>query len=1168
MNISKLVQIDSRFEKSVNLTLDLQDPDKLSSYIPTKSSLKLIEAFFKETLSMSDKRATLLVGPYGKGKSHLLLVVLSFLAKYNEEQLIDLKKRMINVMPEIRTVISEIEKQGKFLPVIINPTEGSLSQAFYKGLMKSLHETGLKDIVPDSYFSEAVRTIKAWKQEFPATYSSFCGAIREDAADMVRRLEKFDESALEEFKDIYPSLTSGASFNPFIDDDIISVYRSVNRSLRVKKGFAGIYIVFDEFSKYIEGHGEYGFSNDMKTLQDISELASSSKEEQLHITCIAHKSINAYNKTIRPEFVNAFEGVSGRLSEIYFTISSKNNYELIADAIRKKPAFKDFIAESDSFKKITKDSYSLSLFSSLFTEEDFCTIVAEGCYPMTPVASMILLELCEKIAQNERTVFTYLSSKDRNSLAQVIKKTDANAFVGIDSVYDYFSDIFRNDSSYIHHEWLKAEYALSKVREREEKRLIKAIALIRMAGKEELKATDKVLSPTVALGTTLYNTTVKSLCDSGLIVYKRRSQSYEFKNNIGIDLEDAINDVINKYYTKTDISEVLNRVCREKNILPKKHNQEYKITRYFNIAFCNYEQFSLINDLSYLRTNYYPDGFVVFIIPGKIKVNAIEEHLAELGASNLAVVLPATEEDITRKAQELLAVEKLLNSADFTENSPVLIKELANLRDDIIFDVNEWINTTYYSATHYYCSEGKKKIPPEGLNRVVSILCDQTFTKSPVINHELINRQVVSAQIAKARNSIIDSILSDRDTSVYENGTSAEATIFRSIFTEGTTLDKSWSNIEEVFNVFFTECVGKKHSFSHLVDTLTCPPYGIRRGVLPIVISHEMAKRHGTPVIYLNDKELLLNEEALINAVKRPKDYYLYIEESSAAKDKYIADLCNLFEEYSIYCKDIDNRNKLSKTVCLMQTWYRSLPQSSVTFSMPDNNEEFFEQVIAFRKLFSSYFLNPREVLFDSIPSVFCTTDYSELVKAVNNAKTVINNHIIMLKDNVTSVIRDKLGLAPTEDLHEALNEWFGNLPKETKASIFSGVTGNVINVFKEGVPADREIIASKFAKAVTGIFIEDWSEATIGQFKEDFSGAIDEINNRHNSMSGSRKISFVFGEGEEKECLINFDPKDLSVSGTFLQNALLDALEEFDDVIDDQEKVGILIEIVSKYIK
>ena len=82
----------------------------------------------------------------------------------------------------------------------------------------------------------------------------------------------FDEKALEFFRTVYPELTSGGIFNPLIDNEVISVYQSVNRILREKYGYAGIYVIFDEFSKYIEGHTVDGFADDMKVLQDIRSI--------------------------------------------------------------------------------------------------------------------------------------------------------------------------------------------------------------------------------------------------------------------------------------------------------------------------------------------------------------------------------------------------------------------------------------------------------------------------------------------------------------------------------------------------------------------------------------------------------------------------------------------------------------------------------------------------------------------------------------------------------------------------------------------------------------------------------------------------------------------------------------------------------------------------------
>ena len=98
---------------------------------------------------------------------------------------------------------------------------------------------------------------------------------------------------------------------------------------------------------------------DMKVLQDMCELCNASKEEQMHLTCVAHKSIKAYGDALPQEVLNAFKGVEGRLKERLFVVSSQNNYELISDAISKTSAFEDWAKE-------TKGSHR---FSSLQPEQ-------------------------------------------------------------------------------------------------------------------------------------------------------------------------------------------------------------------------------------------------------------------------------------------------------------------------------------------------------------------------------------------------------------------------------------------------------------------------------------------------------------------------------------------------------------------------------------------------------------------------------------------------------------------------------------------------------------------------------------------------------------------------------------------------------------------------------
>ena len=73
MRLVDLVRIDHRFEKSVNLLLDLNDESKLKLYIPTRSSIKLLTEYLEEVDTFSGKRANILIGPYGKVDFHVKL---------------------------------------------------------------------------------------------------------------------------------------------------------------------------------------------------------------------------------------------------------------------------------------------------------------------------------------------------------------------------------------------------------------------------------------------------------------------------------------------------------------------------------------------------------------------------------------------------------------------------------------------------------------------------------------------------------------------------------------------------------------------------------------------------------------------------------------------------------------------------------------------------------------------------------------------------------------------------------------------------------------------------------------------------------------------------------------------------------------------------------------
>ena len=166
---------------------------------------------------------------------------------------------------------------------------------------------------------------------------------------------------------------------------------------------------------------------------------------------VAHKSIKEYGKHLSQEIINAFTGIEGRIVEKYFITSSKNNYELIRSAIKKDSKIFDLVnnvKQAVSSEKLN-GYYQLPAFHSNFERYDFENIILKGCFPLNPIAAYLLLNISEKVALNERTLFTFISNDESNSLARYVADHTAEKswIVGADLIYDYFSGLFKKDVS-------------------------------------------------------------------------------------------------------------------------------------------------------------------------------------------------------------------------------------------------------------------------------------------------------------------------------------------------------------------------------------------------------------------------------------------------------------------------------------------------------------------------------------------------------------------------------------------------------------------------------------------------------------------------------------------------------------------------------------------------
>ena len=477
MKYSELIEVNEGFQASVNLEYDLNKISKIRSYIPTEQSVQVLGEFLRSYYYNTEpqSRATVLIGPYGRGKSHLLLVLSALTSLDLRVSTDEEKQHARQIQDELCEKIALIDKDVgalaraivdskiRTLPVIINSNSPDINQSFLIAINEALRTANLQNLLPDTYFDSAISIIDKWKASFPEAYKKLGIELKKSkisVEELCISLKQFNQKSYALFCKCYPHIAAGTEFNPLTNMDVVKLYLAVVNALCEQTAYKGITIIFDEFSKFLEANIDKSKMLNFKIIQDMAEAATRSGSSQLHFTCITHKDILDYSSS------DSFKTVEGRFRKLRFVASSEQSYELIANAIIKSAAFDQYKeAQKENFDYVASSSAITNVFSDL-TEEAYQQKLVYGCFPLTPLSAFALLHVSELVGQNERTLFTFLAQNDRYTLRSFVAgETREFATITVDYIYGYFEELFKKEvfNASVHSVWAKTDSALRQV---------------------------------------------------------------------------------------------------------------------------------------------------------------------------------------------------------------------------------------------------------------------------------------------------------------------------------------------------------------------------------------------------------------------------------------------------------------------------------------------------------------------------------------------------------------------------------------------------------------------------------------------------------------------------------------------------------------------------------
>ncbi len=513
-DLSEFIKISPGFKAAVNLRNERDNLSKVAGYIPTEVAREIILDFAKKLHPTTpDLRSRIIMGTYGTGKSHLALVLLNFFLRPVETQELQLVMGKLDI--DTKDVLNRYRQAvpAPYLLVSLYGNEGNISDSLMLGLRRALSAEGLDSLLPPTAFDAAIKRIEDFEINYPDSFVILKEKVEEKGhtiGELKTRLAEYQKKFFDLFREIYPLATSGSQFDFLTMIDPVSLYESVVKELRENHGYSGIAVFWDEFGHKMEEVVKDPSGKEGLDLQAFAESCNASAMNQIHLYLFCHRSLKEYHDISRIALASSHQKleedlrkIEGRFKQYILKSTDTETFQLIDGVIIADEQSSGWTELKNVFghylDTLVQETARLNFFIG-FTRDELKATVVHGAYPLHPMAVYSLPAISEKVAQNNRTLFTCLCEDEQGSFKRFLDKasidlsTDCPPIFTVDQLWDYFANDIRQQertsSIFRDFEHLKTRL---KIDDEVGLRILKTVSLFRVTTPTRFKATEDIL---------------------------------------------------------------------------------------------------------------------------------------------------------------------------------------------------------------------------------------------------------------------------------------------------------------------------------------------------------------------------------------------------------------------------------------------------------------------------------------------------------------------------------------------------------------------------------------------------------------------------------------------------------------------------------------------------
>ncbi|MFZ6673652.1 ATP-binding protein [Undibacterium sp. Xuan67W] len=789
IKLSDIVHVSRHYQRSIRIDIDLGRPDALDGYICHGTATTVLSSMTKQLLE-SNQRAFTWTGPFGGGKSSLAV---AFASALGSDKHLRAKARDVLKLDEIPSFDQALPCRKGWLTIPIVGKRASVISDLAKGLRRA------QGLGHDGRKTNPTTLI-----------ADIC-----EAADAKRN--------------------------------------------------DGVLIIIDEMGKFLEASA-LGLGDDVYFFQELAEAAARTTGKVVVIG-ILHQSFSQYAARLGIGTRDDWIKVQGRYSDIPLVAASDEVVELIGRAIRADviptwmmPASIEIADSIRARRPAVGDRFSSSL---------------HACWPLHPTMAALLGPISKRqFGQNERSTFGFLASVEPSGFRSYLESTPKlqSSWYRPSDYWDYLRANLEPAilSSPDGHRWAQAVEAVerteAKTTDALHVELIKNIAVIDLFRNGSGLAAESIVLKSLFYDHTLdqVEAALEQLSKWRVILFKKHISAWSVFEGSDFDIDNAISQA-RAGMSGVDFS-LLESLTNLYPVIAKRHYHETGTMRWMNMALCR------LDDVQRIATKFKPHngefGLFLLALPGsntnnKAALRKCHEH-SRMEPSPVVIGIPRNHAKIEDLGFELLALQ-IVQSRHELNGDPVARREVQARISSVRAHLEEQLRE---AVTNARWIAGEDEIDTSGrLSPVASDLADAVYPSAPELWSELLNRDSPSSNSVKARRDLLYCMLDhEEEENLGVAGYPAERGLYETLLrttglhrqdSNGTwrllppdgqhapTFTPLWNETRKLFVDSNTRV-----RVSEMHGLWATPPYGVRRGVMPVIFTAFLLAHKGNLALY------------------------------------------------------------------------------------------------------------------------------------------------------------------------------------------------------------------------------------------------------------------------------------------------------------------------------